>query len=668
MCEFFRRRQTIAILLTLGWLCLTLGCGAAGGSELPTPQATPTAPVSPQATSAQAVAATATISATTSVLMPIVDVQPTLPLRAAFYYPWFPEAWTQKGITPYSNYTPVLGNYDSSDPAIIRQHIAAMQYGNIQAGIASWWGQGTPTDRRIPLLLETARGSAFRWSIYYESEGSSNPTVERIKSDLIYIRDHYGNDPSFLRIDGRFVVFVYADATDSCAMAARWRQANTIKAYIVLKVFSDYGGCADQPDGWHQYAPAVQADLQEGYSYSISPGFWKVGENARLGRDLTRWYASIRDMVASDAPFQLITTFNEWGEGTAIEPAKEWASASQYGAYLDALHTNGEGMPPAATPQVMNVPTPTRVPPAPAATRAPTIAPPVSQPAIAPGADAVLVGAGDIACDPDDPNFKNSIGTNTGCHMKQTSDIIAELGKNNSLLHVFVAGDDEYENGDYNKFMQSYDVTWGRFKAITSPAVGNHEYLTPKATGYYQYFGAAAGDPTKGYYSYDLGAWHIVVVNSMCSEVGGCSPGSPQERWLRADLAAHPTVCTLAYWHHPRYSSGEHGNFTSMIGIWQALYDARAELVISGHDHDYERFAPQDANGVVDVARGLRQFVVGTGGKNHTRLKQPIANSEMRNDNTFGVLKLTLHANSYDWQFIPEPGKAFTDSGSAACH
>ncbi len=273
--------------------------------------------------------------------IPIANTLQT-PIRAAFYYPWFPEAWDQKGISPYTNYHPSLGSYDSSDPTVLKQHIAAMQYGGIQAGIASWWGQGSKTDARIPALLKAASGTSFQWTIYYEPEGQGDPSVAQITSDLTYIHDHYANDPGFLTIGGRFVVFVYGDANDGCGMADRWKQANTINAYVVLKVFAGYKTCASQPDGWHQYSPAVATDSQKGYSYAISPGFWKAGESPRLARDLSAWNTDIRDMIASNAPFQLITTFNEWGEGTAVESATEWSSPSGYGAYLDALHNNGQ--------------------------------------------------------------------------------------------------------------------------------------------------------------------------------------------------------------------------------------------------------------------------------------------------------------------------------------
>jgi Calcineurin-like phosphoesterase len=233
---------------------------------------------------------------------------------------------------------------------------------------------------------------------------------------------------------------------------------------------------------------------------------------------------------------------------------------------------------------------------------------------------------------------------------------------------VFTLGDHAYEAGTPIEFEACYEATWGRHKARTRPTPGNHDYLTPGASGYFDYFGAAAGEPNKGYYSYRLGAWHIVVLNSNCDDAGGCGTDSAQVKWLRTNLASAGTMCTLAYWHHPRFSSGPHGNDPTLQAFWQALHDHGAEVVLSGHDHVYERFAPQDSEGRLDPTRGLRQFVVGTGGGSHHRFSgPPIANSEIRNDDTFGVLKLTLYPASYQWQFIPVAGRTFTDSGSAPC-
>jgi hypothetical protein len=188
------------------------------------------------------------------------DTQPSLPMRLAFYYPWYPKNWMQNGVYPYTNYHPTLGYYSSSDPTVIKNHIASMQYGNIVGGIVSWWGQGSYEDSNLPTILAATVGMSFRWAVYYEPEGYGNPTVGQISSDLTYLLNHYGRDASYLRIDGRFVVFVYADASDDCEMVDRWKQANIVNAFIVLKVFSGYRNCVSQPDGWHQYGPAVAAD------------------------------------------------------------------------------------------------------------------------------------------------------------------------------------------------------------------------------------------------------------------------------------------------------------------------------------------------------------------------------------------------------------------------
>jgi Glycosyl hydrolase family 99 len=301
---------------------------------------------SPTATGAATANPTLLPTAVPTVPPPLPGSQPLLPVRAAFYYPWFPESWKQQGMDPFTKYHPSLGWYDSSASATIKAHIKAMQYGGIQVGISSWWGAGTKSDSRLPTILANTAGSAFRWSIYYEGEAYGNPSVSQIASDLRYIRDHYAANAGFFKVNGRFVVFVYADGGDACGMATRWAQANAgINAYIVLKVFVGYKTCADQPAGWHQYSPAKAADSQPGYSYAIAPGFWLATPTPTapvLARDLTRWAQNVRAMVASHAPFQLITTFNEWGEGTAVESATEWASASGYGAYLDLLHTNGQ--------------------------------------------------------------------------------------------------------------------------------------------------------------------------------------------------------------------------------------------------------------------------------------------------------------------------------------
>jgi len=270
-----------------------------------------------------------------------------------------------------------------------------------------------------------------------------------------------------------------------------------------------------------------------------------------------------------------------------------------------------------------------------------------STPTPPPPGDVVFVGAGDIAsC--------SSSGDEATANLLDAIDGT-----------VFALGDLAYDNGTATEFTNCYNPTWGRHKARTKPAPGNHEYNTAGATGYYGYFGASAGDPAKGYYSYDLGDWHIVVLNSNITRTAG----SVQEQWLRADLAANTKTCTLAYWHHPRFSSSSvHGNDTSVQPFWQALYDLNADVVLVGHDHSYERFAPQTPTGAADSTRGIREFVVGTGGRSHYAIGTVKANSQVYNGDTWGVLKLTLSAVSYAWQFIPVAGGTFTDSGTGTCH
>ena len=263
----------------------------------------------------------------------------------------------------------------------------------------------------------------------------------------------------------------------------------------------------------------------------------------------------------------------------------------------------------------------------------------------------VLVGAGDIA---DCTNLAGAEAT------------AAQLAKIPGT--VMAVGDLAYPDGTPENFA-CYDKTWGREKARTRPAVGNHEFHSAGATFYFQYFAELAGDSSKGYYSYELGAWHIVVLNSECVQVGGCEAGSAQEKWLRDDLAAHPVACTLAYFHKPLFSSGgAHGNDPTVKPLWDALYQAGADIVVSGHDHDYERFAPQTPEGKADSARGIREFVAGTGGKSHRPFGTVDGNSEVRNTDAFGVLKLTLMPGKYLWEFVPEEGKSFVDSGEGVCH
>jgi acid phosphatase type 7 len=249
--------------------------------------------------------------------------------------------------------------------------------------------------------------------------------------------------------------------------------------------------------------------------------------------------------------------------------------------------------------------------------------------------DAVLLAAGDIAdCDLDGD--------------EATESLLDDLLRSDPAVTVATLDDTFYNSGTAQEFVDCYEPTWGRHKSRTRPAVCNHKYGTAGAAGYFVYFGSAVDDPTKGFYSYELGSWHIVVLNANCNQAGGCGAGSPQETWLRQDLAAHPTSCTLAYWHYPRFSFGHYGNDTLTQALWQALDDNDAEIVLSGHDHNYQRYAPQTPTGTRDDARGIRDYVVGTGGRSHYPLRTPPATVETFNGDTFGILQLTPRPDGYD--------------------
>jgi chitodextrinase len=731
----------------------------------------------------------------------------TFPVRAAFYYPWFPETWTVGG--QHVKYHPTLGYYSSSDATVAQNHVRQLEYGGFQAAIASWWGPGTQSETtRLPLLLNTTAslGSSLKWSLYHEDEGSSNPSVASLQSDLSYIASNYASHASYARIGGKPVIFVYNANDSSCEVADRWKQASAGNWYVVLKLFPGYLNCANQPDSWHQYGPASAVQSHPPHSYNISPGFWLANEaTPRLARDPLRWLQNVKDMVASGARWQLVTSFNEWGEGTATESATEWASASGYGTYLDALHNNGGSLPSPPPPS-----TDTTAPSAPGgllatdatvsslsfswnastdnvgvtgygvyrdgvlvastALRSHTLtglacgrsyvitvdaydaagnrsaksagltlatsACPVSdtQAPTAPGnlrtttagessiavawnasTDNVGVAgyrlykdgafvttttalaftfasltcgttytfgadAYDAAGNVSSPRASLTTATTAcpappsgGDPVVAVAGDIAGDGAGDSataaLLDalnptaVLTAGDNVYNDGSASQFSQYYEPTWGRHKAKTYPTPGNHDYQTSGASGYFGYFGARAGPAGKGWYSVNIGAWHIIGLNSEVSH----GATSEQVNWLKADLAASGARCVMALWHKPRFTAGNYSDMSSYQPFWDALYAANADVVINGHDHNYQRYVPLNPSGARDDARGLREFVVGTGGRSHYGIRAD-SRRESADGGTYGVLKLTLRATGYDWQFVPEAGKTFTDSGSGACH
>jgi hypothetical protein len=279
-----------------------------------------------------------------------------------------------------------------------------------------------------------------------------------------------------------------------------------------------------------------------------------------------------------------------------------------------------------------------------------------------------VMAVGDIACDPANPDFHGGEGDAKFCQQKATSDLVAQANPD----AVLVLGDNQYENGALAAFQQSYDPTWGRFKNITYPVLGNHEYQTPGAKGYFAYFGSLARNLNGGYYSADLGAWHVIALNSECTspKVIDCGVGGPQEEWLLSDLAAHRSQCTLAFWHEPRFTSGRNLNHPALQAFWDDLYAFGAAIVLNGHDHIYERFAPQNPLQQADP-HGIREFIAGGGGNNHQPTYGTIQpNSVVRDNTTYGALKLTLRPGSYDWQYLPakHPGNGtFTDKGSGTC-
>ncbi len=285
----------------------------------------------------------------------------------------------------------------------------------------------------------------------------------------------------------------------------------------------------------------------------------------------------------------------------------------------------------------------------------------------------VVAAAGDVACAPEDEQFNDGEGGPNRCHMKATSQLILDLAPK----EVFALGDLQYNDGSLARFNASYDLSWGKFKSKTRPVVGNHEYGTAGAAGYFKYFGDAATPRQKGcrsdcqgYYSFDVGAWHAVVLNTECEELNngdGCAKGSPQQRWLANDLARSSNACTVALLHKPRWSSNSLVE-PGLAPLVKTLYDANVDLMLAGHSHSYERFAPQDDQGNLDRKRGIRQIVVGTGGAFFTGFAETQPNSVVRKANIFGVLKLTLRSDRYAWKFLADPETPFSDTGRGTCH
>lgn len=285
----------------------------------------------------------------------------------------------------------------------------------------------------------------------------------------------------------------------------------------------------------------------------------------------------------------------------------------------------------------------------------------------------VIIATGDVACDPTDPGYNGGAGTPGHCHEMTTASLIGSINP----AAVFMLGDGQYNAGSLADYDASYDPSWGRFKSSTKPVVGNHDFGTTGAAGYYSYFGNAATplqpgctSGCNGWYSFDVGTWHIVALDTECAQLNGgagCAVGSPQEQWLKADLAAHPNLCTMVIGHRPRWSSNSFAS-ADIAPLISDMYAAGVDLYVTGHAHSYERFAPQNPSGVLDTAHGIRQFVIGTGGAFYTGFGTTAPNSQVRKASIFGVMRFVLRAGSYSWSYAADPSTPFSDSGTGTCH
>jgi hypothetical protein len=603
-----------------------------------------------------------------------------------------------------------LGYY-GFDSATVQSHIASMQYAGIEAGISRWEGPGTLTDDRFVTLLSGAatQGGGFQWAINYTPEEDGDPTPQQIRSDMSSLESGRPGitttllrHPSYLRVQGKPVIFVSADADElgnlssaGCDMVQRWSSSGALQDYyVVMRAFPGHltaGTCPatpTKPSSWHDYgldASVVKTGNKPNtttpYSYWLSPGYQRTTEpGARLGRDFLRWTRDVQAMVDSKADWQLVP-FNEWLEGAATESAAEWSSPSGQGFYLDTLHSEGVPM------------------------------------------NKIIVAAGDIACQ-SGPVPPPGPGNVERCHQMQTSDMfVAALpgggyGPQPGLTRVLALGDNQYDCGQLTEFQTQFESSWGRVLSLINPTTGNHEYKMTKgvpdcggdtASGYFQYFGAAAGPPPTGWYGFDLGPdWHFISLNSDCRPTAFPNPGpcttEDRDAWLAGHLAGLGAdvdkKCMVAYWHHPRFSSSR-----SLANVqpdawtrpsWELLYaqPVSADLILNGHAHMYERFRPLTPLGDDDPANGIRELTIGTGGVNVPSFaSMTVAGGTFddravtREDQMYGLGQFVLYdrpnpsdpasRGSYNYQFTPDPTMygpgtssmtAYQDAYSASCH
>ena len=476
--------------------------------------------------------------------------QPTAPIRAAFMYPWFPKAWDQGGIDPFTWYSPSLGAYDSSDPDLIDRQVELASSIGLEAFIASWWGPGHHTDSAIQAILNRIPQSPnpdFRLAVYYEEEGQSNPSSGEIATDLAYMQKLFDSS-AYLRVDGRPVVFVWSSGDNGPDVAKRWADAKRKfgdDVYVVLKVFSGFRDVQNQPDSWHQYGPAAPYHEHLPFSATVSPGFWLRTEAfPALARDPARFQSDANKVAASGAFWQLVTTWNEWGEGTAVEPADEFGST-----YLDILAEAFD-----------------------AGSTAPTSLPP-------PGSSVTFTASGDIGAS----------STSAG-----TLQLVAD-----------VAPDAHFVVGDFSYSQVTPESAWCSFvKNIVGSSLpfelltGNHED-DKGSDGFVRKFTeclpdrlGVVGDYGVQYYA-DLGGLVRVIAIAADLEVDGTkyryTPGSPERAWLEsAVLDARADGKWVVVMHHKVcISSAEKAcSVGEELANWEA---ANVDVVVMGHSHTYQR-------------------------------------------------------------------------------
>ncbi len=591
------------------WLGISLLLALLAGCAVPPPPTTPTVEATPSAMPTQPPLSTRRPAAT---LTPTpAGVSLSLPLRAALYFPQRADGWDDLDLKP------ARGTYDSDDPAVIAAQIAEMRSGGIQVGAVA-----LPDETSLDVLetiLDASRGERFYWGAFLAMELHRDPSTAEIQRLMYDLSQEVAVHPNAWRMDGRMALVVDVDEVDDgCGMSSRWLEANRQRAfYLIMQVFPGYQRCGSQPDLWIDLYPDTPIEPQPQHTRVMLARSWDGRDLLGLERSLRDWGEQVSRAGSLADGLQLVRSYNDWARGLNLEAAALLGKTSGY--YLEVLRRNGKNY-------------------------AELVEEALSE------RDAVLVGAGDIA-------ICGSDGS------EATAALLDEIPGT-----IFTAGDNSNEDGSQANYSQCFELSWGRHKQRIFPAAGNHDLMTAQGAPYYAYFGKQAGEPGKGYYSYELGGWHILVLNSVCEYAGGCGEDSPQMVWLRQQLQKHSNLCTLAIWHYPLFTSGARGSNEVVRPFWQVLYEAGADVVINGHDHHYERFARMDASGQLDMVRGMRQFIVGTGGAGVRGIGEVAANSEVRILYTYGVLKLTLKSNGYLWEFIPQQGMGATDSGSGVCH